>query len=213
MPRPLREVVAVAERQWGVVSSAQLASCGVAKAVAARWIGQARLHRLYPGVYVLGHRVLRVQGRLMAALLWAGPQAMLSHETAAWWYQLVAGRPDRIHVTGGRSASIRDVRVHRPRRAAREWHRGFPVTSPARTLLDVANVVPFQELRRALAEAEFRRLVRIEDMTRVLRRGRPGSAALRRALEQHQPRLARTKSNWSDASCGSARPIAFPCPG
>jgi hypothetical protein len=49
-----------------------------------------------------------------------------------------------------------------------------------------------------LAEAEYRRLVRVEDVERMLGRGRPGSAVLRAALERHQPRLARTKSDMED---------------
>jgi very-short-patch-repair endonuclease len=54
--------------------------------------------------------------------------------------------------------------------------------------------VPFYRLRKALAEAEYLRLVRLDDVERVLGRGRPGSAALRSALEQHRPQLAQTRS-------------------
>ena len=69
----------------------------------------------------------------------------------------------------------------------------LPVTPPAQTLLDIAGRVRFQELRRALAEAEFLKLLTLEEVEQALGRGRPGSAALRVALECHNPRLARTK--------------------
>jgi hypothetical protein len=60
--------------------------------------------------------------------------------------------------------------------------------------LDIASVVRFTELRRALAEAEYLRLVTLDEVEEVLGRGRPGSAALRVALECHRPELAHTRS-------------------
>jgi very-short-patch-repair endonuclease len=76
----------------------------------------------------------------------------------------------------------------------RIWHHRLPVTPPAQTLLDIAGQVRFTELRRALSEAEYLRLVTLDEVAAVLGRGKPGSAALRTALECHNPRLARTKS-------------------
>ncbi|HZO60453.1 MAG TPA: DUF559 domain-containing protein, partial [Solirubrobacterales bacterium] len=73
-----------------------------------------------------------------------------------------------------------------------------PVTPPARTLLDIAGQVRVPELRRALAEAEFLRLVTLDEVEAVLRRGRPGSAQLRKALASHGPQLARTKSTLEE---------------
>ena len=51
----------------------------------------------------------------------------------------------------------------------------------------------FVHLRRALAEAEYLKLVTVSEVDAVLGRGRPGSAALRAALERHRPQLAQTK--------------------
>ncbi len=51
------------------------------------------------------------------------------------------------------------MRVHGEKNFERTWHRRFPVTPPAQTLLDIANVVRITELRRALAEAEYLKLV------------------------------------------------------
>jgi hypothetical protein len=74
------------------------------------------------------------------------------------------------------------------------WHRRLPITPPAQTLLDIAASVRFQELRKALSEAEYLRLVTLDEVEAVLGRGRPGAAALRAALECHRPQLAHTRS-------------------
>ena len=54
------------------------------------------------------------------------------------------------------------------------------------------------ELRRALAEAEYRRLVTLAEVEAVLCRGKPGSASLRAALDCHRPQLARTRSRMEE---------------
>ena len=73
-------------------------------------------------------------------------------------------------------------------------HKGFPLTPPAQTLLDIARMLHLQELRRASSEAEYLRSVsRRDEVAVVLGRGRPGSTALRAALDLHNPLLARTK--------------------
>jgi Protein of unknown function (DUF559) len=120
---------------------------------------------------------------------------MLSHGTAAWWWGLLRDQPTHVHVSGpGRCSSLRDVRVHHPRALERVRHHGLPVTPVPRTLLDIASAVPFSVLRRALSEATYLRLVTLDAVSAELRRGHHGSAALRAALERHNPRLARTLS-------------------
>ncbi len=68
------------------------------------------------------------------------------------------------------------------------------MTSVARTLVDLAAMLSFRELRRALAEADYRRLLCADEISLALKSGRPGSRALRRALDQHLPQLAQTLS-------------------
>jgi predicted transcriptional regulator of viral defense system len=162
----------IAERQWGVVTRAQIEDSGVSGSALSRWVRHGRLHRLDRGVYALGHRSLPVEGRLLAALFYAGPGAMLSHVTAAWWWKLLgADEPARIHLSApGRSRSTAAVRVHHPRQLEGTWHGRLPVTTVDRTLLDLAAVVSFDRLRRALAEAVFRNLVDL-DRSRPPREG------------------------------------------
>jgi very-short-patch-repair endonuclease len=146
-------------------------------------------------VFALGHPSVPIEGRMVAALITVGPEAVLSHATAAWWWGLADRAPDRIELTNPRRAKDRDgFRVHRARDIERARHRRFPITTVARTMLDIAAGSSVSEVRRALAEAEYRRLLDVEEIKRVLGGGRPGSRTLRRALSAHEPRLARTRS-------------------
>ncbi|HEY6399340.1 MAG TPA: DUF559 domain-containing protein, partial [Solirubrobacteraceae bacterium] len=132
---------------------------------------------------------------LAAALLYAGPGAMLSHATAAWWWGLTDEQPKRIAVsTPRRCMSLLQVRVYARRSLERTWHKRLPVTPVAQTLLDYAATSTRRRLRRALAEADYQRLLKVSDVEAVLSSGRAGSAKLRKALSIHQPRLAHTRS-------------------
>jgi Protein of unknown function (DUF559)/Transcriptional regulator, AbiEi antitoxin len=190
---------AVAEAQEGVLSRRQLLACGVSSSRIGRWVRRGWLLRLHPGVYALGHRAISPRGRLIAALLYAGAGSVLSHGTAAHHWALIAKPPPQIHVSApvGRR-NLRGVVVHTPRAILRDRHDGMPVTSVARTLMDTAARVPAWQLRKALAEADFRDRLDPEDLRRTMGRGHPGSARLRRATEGHMPELARTLSPLED---------------
>jgi very-short-patch-repair endonuclease len=90
------------------------------------------------------------------------------------------------------------IRVHRPRRFEQTRCRSFPITTVPRTLLDYASVAAPHRVRRALAQADYRRLLDHHAIRALLGRGHPGSASLRRALAHHQPKLARTRSNLEE---------------
>ena len=148
----------IARRQWGVVARGQLEQCGISAATISRWTASGRLHRIYPGVYAVGHTALSTEGRLLAAILYAGPGAALSHASAAHWWELISYMPSTTHVTSPRRRrSLRGVRVHHTQRVDRLIHRGLPVTTVARTLLDFASVAPLDRVRKAIAEADFLR--------------------------------------------------------
>lgn len=185
----------LAERQHGVVSREQLRDHGLSDTMVARWLGNGRLLRLHRGVFALGHTTLSLKGRLWAALLYADPDAVLSHTTAAWIWSLIEAEPARVHITvAGRRRSLPDVRVHHSRQVAVVHYRGFPVTPVARTLVDLATTLSAGQIRRALAEADFRGLLDPVDAQDAMKSGRPGSKALRAALRSHLPSLAETLS-------------------
>ncbi len=120
---------------------------------------------------------------------------MLSHQTAAWRWGILDTEPRTIHVSTARDlAGLTDIRVHGRRRCGSLRHNGLPVTTAAQTLLDLASTLPFDALRRALAEADHKRILHPAELERSMGRGRPGAAALRRALSRHLPQLAETRS-------------------
>lgn len=183
-----------------MISWSQLRSCGVTRGMSARWRAEGRLHLVHRGVYALGHAAFPIEGRLVAALLYTGPDAVLSHATALWWWELVPDLSSSIEVSApGRASSVPEVLVHRRRCFERTRHRRFPVTTPAQTVVDCAEGATNERLRRILAEAEYRGLLDVTRIAAMLGKGRPGSVKLRRALDHHQPRLALTRSPLEEA--------------
>jgi very-short-patch-repair endonuclease len=151
----------VAARQWGLVTRAQLTALGVGDSGVRDWVRTGRLHRLYRGIYAVGHDRLRLEGRWLAAVLACGPGAVLSHRDAAALWGLRQSHSALIDVTvpsrNGRRAQ-RGIRLHRTGRLRPDEvtvRHGIPVTTVARTLLDLADVLDRQALKRVITEAEY----------------------------------------------------------
>jgi Transcriptional regulator, AbiEi antitoxin len=102
---PVDRVVAeMAGRQWGVVSIGQLRGLGLGEG-AIRWrLRSGRLHRVHHGVYAVGHGVLRVEGRWLAAVLACGEGAVLGHRSAAAHWGLLATSQAVTDVTAARGS-------------------------------------------------------------------------------------------------------------
>lgn len=206
-------VAAVAGRQWGRITAAQLVALGLDRATISRWLRQGYLHRVLPRVYAVGHSGRNLEGDLAAALLYAGPGAMLSHATAAWWFGLVDAKPRTIHITTPRRRhSLPGIRIHERRTARRVLHKGLPVTAVGRALADYAVEASWPKLRRALANADYRRMLDLQAVDRELRQGRRGSARLRQALEGHRPELARVRSDLEVAFFELCEHACLPLP-
>lgn len=188
-------VAAVADGQWGRISWSQLHCLDVPKGTVSAWVRLGYLHRRLPHVYAVGHAATSTEAALVEALLYAGPGAMLSHGTAAWWWGLIDRNPSTIQVsTPRRCRSIKGIRVHQRRNVPRQRHRGLPVTSVAQTALDFATNASLNRVRTVLANAEYHGLLDVHEVERLLGHGRPGSGKLRTALTRHQPRLAHARS-------------------
>ncbi len=195
----VERISALAERQWGVIAHWQLLRSGAGKATVSRLTKKGWLHWVLPGVYAVGHRALSTEGWFAAALLYAGPGAALSHTTAAWWWGLLKGRPALIHVSSQRRCrSLGAIRIHHRPGLERVWHRGLPTTPVPNILLEISSLGAPNILRKALAQAEYQRRLKLADVNAVLGKGHKGSAALRAALRRHLPQLARTKSELED---------------
>jgi very-short-patch-repair endonuclease len=186
------------------VTAAQLRGLGVSYDATHKRALRGRLHRVHHGVYAVGHRPAAPEARFHAAALAVGEGAVVSYVSAGVLWGLIA--PDRarghpVDVTSARALRPqRGIRVHRSRTLRsydRTRARGVPVTSPARTLLDLADVLPVKLLRRAVREAEAQRLVDEHALARQLRRarGRRGAPALA-ALVDFGP--APTRSELED---------------
>lgn len=203
----------VADAQWGAISHLQLRDCGVDKRATSRWVASGRLHPRYHGVYAVGRAKLSIEGELAAAVLAAGPGAALSHATAAWWWGLIDEEPRVIELSVPVRRRVRGLRLHRPRHLEVTRHRRLPVTPVIQTLLDLAAATTsVKRVRRALAEAEFHGLVDLDDVRQALGRGRPGSAMLRKALDIHQPELARTRSRLERKFLALCEQAGLPTP-
>ena len=183
-----KAIATLAAAQGGSISRLQLICLGLpAKAIDAR-VRDGRLYVIHRGVYAVGHPHLGRAGRLHAALLATGPGSALSHRTGASLWEMRPTLRARVEVTairGGRSGDAR-LHVHRVRALDPRditVHEGFTVTTPARTLLDLAEVLPRPALDRAIEQALIVRRFDAAAVADVLRRsrGRRGLAALRAA--------------------------------
>jgi very-short-patch-repair endonuclease len=179
-------IAAIARRQYGVVARRQLAAVGVGNAGIAARIGSGRLHRLHRGVYAVGHLSLRPEAYWIAAVLAAGPGAVLSHASAAALWALRPSASALVDVTvPARSGRRRrpKIRIHRTGRLAPDEvtrHLGIPVTTVARTLLDLMDTFSKQQTKRAPDEAEHLGLLDLTSLRAVVHAnpGRRGTALL-----------------------------------
>lgn len=144
------------------------------------------------GVYAVGRPELSECGRWMAAVLFCGPGAMLSHQSAgaAWGIRSAWRGPITISVPANRSHRAPGIRVHRrksfPQERASNVSR-IPVTDPVMTLLDLAAILGRHGLESAINKADKRDLVSPDVLRGELRAlaGRPGVAKLRACLDRH----------------------------
>jgi very-short-patch-repair endonuclease len=197
--------VAIAELaadQWGVLSLRELLRCGVSEDGVDRRVKSGHLHRLHRGVYAVGHPNVPLQGRFLAATKACGPTAVLSHYSAAALWDLLEWEERHPEVTVPGTATRRHpkLRVHRSQQLHRHdvmRREGIWVTTPARTLLDLSSVLPYNGLRRATRQALSLKRTSIVELARTLdaHAGRRGAGNLARVLATAAP----TRSELEDA--------------
>jgi very-short-patch-repair endonuclease len=159
---PDRAVARIAERQRGLVTTVQLLAVGLSRRMIARRVASGRLHRVFHGVYLVGHPVPAPFTMEQAALLLAGPTAALSHHTSGWLDGFLP-QPDTTHITVPDRQIRRRPNLH-PHRAPLEPHEihirdGLRRTTPQRTLRDLASFLDPAALERATHEAQVRGLI------------------------------------------------------
>jgi predicted transcriptional regulator of viral defense system/very-short-patch-repair endonuclease len=189
----------LAARQHGVVSTSQLEQLGYGKNSVAKAAKVGRLHRVHRGVYVVGHHRMTWHGRCMAAVLAASP-SVASHLSAAWLWGLLQSRPGTLHVTCRRSRHAeRPFVTHTADLARADLARrdGIPVTSLARTILDLAVDSRPRTVGRFIRQADDDKNFDLRAMEDLLDRtkGHRGQAKVRAALEIYDETPAFTRSD------------------
>jgi very-short-patch-repair endonuclease len=153
-----RELSRIAQGQHGAVGRAQLLDSGWSATAIDKRIRAGRLHRVHAGVYSVGHRLLSRQGRWMAAVLASGPEALLSHWSAAALWQVRPNSRGRIDVTvPHRSRSSHSILRHVSDVPPdeREVEEGIPVTSVHRMIFDLAATADVDAVIAMIKEAEY----------------------------------------------------------
>jgi very-short-patch-repair endonuclease len=190
----------LATTQDGVVARPQLLKAGVSADQVRRWLRRGLLQRRYNGVYAVGHRALSQRGRMRAALLACGEDAVLSHAAAAVLWDLVDEPLATIDVTvpGRQCRSRGDIRTHQVMSLEGDirQRQGLPLTSPAWTLIDLAATATSDDLERLVSEARVHNLLRPGELEVALKRAghRPGTARTRAFLDaEEEPDFTRSK--------------------
>ncbi len=167
------EMHALAARQHGVVTTAQLRALEVGPRAIAHRVATGRLHALHRGVYLVGP-LMGPRTPAAAALLACGPEAALSNRWAAadWGLPCDPGALVDIAVASGQPRSRPGIRVRRATLAPADVtiREGLRITTPARTLLDLAAEVDAARLERLVEEAQVLRLTTrraLEDQLRA----------------------------------------------
>jgi very-short-patch-repair endonuclease len=208
----------LAAKQHGVITRAQLLGLGFSARTIDRRVEARRLRPIFRGAYVLGP-IRQPLARQMAAVLACGDGAVLSHRSAAALWRLLpypAQSPIHVTVPNRALAQRPGIRIHRVRQLPPDEIRrqhGILVTTPARTILDLAAELTPAELEQAVAYAEKNHLTSRRQLDLLLARypRRRGTAALRTLLNRPS-RPAFTRSNPERRLLELVRKAGLPAP-
>ncbi len=197
--RRYSDLAELATRQHGVVSTRQLRELGLLENLITEEAKRGRLRRIHRGVYAVGHEALTWEGRCMAAVL-ANSRTVASHWSAGWLWGMQRTRPSgRFHLTAARPRHPRpEFNLHAGTLLGDDLTRvdGIPVTSVARTALDLAALNPGATSARLkrLEDGEHRLDLREFEALLARSKGHKGWAALSEAVDlyRHDPTVTRS---------------------
>ncbi|MGH2920038.1 MAG: DUF559 domain-containing protein [Solirubrobacteraceae bacterium] len=179
-------ILAVAAQQHDVIVWDQLTALGLGRGAIEHRVRRGLLRPLHRRVFLCGRREPDTRARAAGALFAGGAHAVISHGDAAAVWEIRPPAEGPVHVTlvGGARVRHRGLRTHQARAlhiADMRTLHGIPVTSPARTLLDIGAQLPAREFAAALEAAQIKRLVSKRHIDSTLDRSprRPGAPALR----------------------------------
>ena len=200
-----RALARLAADQHGLVTVGQLGSLGLNKTAINHRVKRGRLHRVHRRVYGVGRNELSAHGHFLAAVLALGEGAALSHTSAAalwgfWTFRPSTDAPVEVSLT--RYLRQRSgIRIHQCRQLDQidttRRHR-IPVTTPARTLLDLAETLKSDRaLRRTINQALIQHRVSLPLLRKQLERP-GGSQKARTRLKAILHHAAPTRSELED---------------
>jgi Transcriptional regulator, AbiEi antitoxin len=208
----------LADRQYGVVRREQLLAAGVGRGAIVRALDAGRLRPVFRGVYAVGHVALRREGWWMAALLACGEGAALSHRTAAMVWGLQTGPTLPIDVTTStdHGRKHRQITTHRMLLAPFDAlvRDNLRVTTPSRTIVDLAASLEGRALRDVVERAQDLRRFDPDDIRDTLARAprRPGTRRLHDLITVLAPDEDNARSHLERLFLALARKARLPRP-
>lgn len=212
-----RLISSLAGDQHGVVGRRQLLDRGVGRHAIDHRISRGRLHLLHRGLYAVGHRAVSRDGMWLAAVFAAGPDAVLSHRDAAALWGIRPSNRAGVDVTVPRHGrSRRGIRIHAaplPEDEITE-EQGIPVTTPARTIFDLAPILSRRDTERALEQSEIRQLWDHTPLSALIDRPprRNGAPVVRAILKSRATEAGITRSELEELFLAFITRAALPRP-
>jgi hypothetical protein len=209
-----KAIAALSASQRGHVARWQLLALGLDDNATKYRLRSGRLHRVYPGVYAVGHRRTAPIDRSSAAVLACGPGAVLSRLSAAalWGFVKHWDEPFEVIVPGDRRPQ--SIRVHKSKALAnrdKTHHHGIPVTTPARTALDCAKRLEGRKWTRFINEAFNSNYLKEAALGELLER-HPKHPASGRLTPYTEEGKGRTRSELEDAFVEFIERFGLPMP-
>jgi hypothetical protein len=209
-----KAIAVLAGSQWGYVTREQLLATGLSPGAIRQAIATGWLIRVHAGVYAVGTVNRTPVARAMAAVLACGEHALLSHGSAAslWGFNRHWDTPFEVTVRAKRSRP--GIRVHRSTALTRrdlDRQLGIPVTSPARTALDIAPGLADKRLTRVVNDGRHARLLNLDDMADVVARN-PRHPGVKRLRPFVQTSLGPSRSELEDDFRAFAQRYGLPTP-
>ncbi|MFL5840428.1 MAG: type IV toxin-antitoxin system AbiEi family antitoxin domain-containing protein [Thermoleophilaceae bacterium] len=196
-------IAALAARQHGVISRWQLLGLGLSRHAIDRRIAAGRLHPVHRGVYAVGHPRISREGQWFAAVLACAPDAALSHRSAAnlWGIRAHGGRIELTVPRPRRKSPLFIARRSALQPDEITEHRNIPTTTVARTILDLAAVIPHEhQLDKAIRQADYLTLLDMTELEALMHRHprRKGVQRLRQAVATASAGMTTTRSDLED---------------
>ena len=195
----------LAAGQWGILDLDDLRACGLTQQAVSKRVAAGRLFALYRGVFAYANPKLELEGCFLAAVKACGPDAVLSHFSAAALHGIVEWDYRDPEVTAPTPRRHKGIRTHRSASIERVYRKGIPVTPIVRTLIDLAAILRYKPLRRAVNEAFNKGLIKPSDLLATNHRG---ARKLRRILATAAP----TRNDFEDIMRAIADEYDLPTP-